>query len=144
MPVANSAIAVPVEIPKHEGKGFLCVAECGKDIPFVIKRIYYIAGANDGEARGGHAHRRTRQFLFCIQGCIEIVLDNGKNKQKVDLKAPNQGILLDKMVWHEMRNFKANTVLMVVASRRYSKRDYIRNYQEFKSLVDRDDNSRSI
>ena len=124
-----------IEIPKIQDEGFLCFAEEDKHIPFPIKRFYYIFDVNDGAIRGKHAHKENLQILFCLRGSIKIILDNGKEKEEVILNEPNQGIFLDKMMWHDMTDFKKDTLLLVVANDVYNESDYIRDYATFLSLT---------
>lgn len=124
-----------IEIPKIQDEGFLCFAETPKHIPFPIKRFYYIFDADDGAIRGKHAHKETQQILFCLKGSIKLILDNGKEKEEIFLTEPNQGIFLDRMMWHDMVDFKKDTLLLVVANDIYNESDYIRDYETFISLT---------
>ncbi|MCR4324993.1 MAG: WxcM-like domain-containing protein [Candidatus Curtissbacteria bacterium] len=124
-------------IPKISDEGFLSFAESKKHIPFNIKRFYYITDVQRGKIRGMHAHRKNRQFAFCIQGKVKMTLDDGSRREEVILNKSNQGLYLDKMVWHEMTEFEKGTTLLVIASEYFEKKDYIRNYQEFKQLVEK-------
>ena len=101
------------------------------EIPFEIKRVYHIFGVSEGAVRGAHTHKETMQVMFCIQGSIVIALDNGKNKEKVFLNKPNVGVLLEPGVWHEMQEFKKNTILLVLASEKHKPEDYVRSYDDF-------------
>jgi dTDP-4-dehydrorhamnose 3,5-epimerase-like enzyme len=101
------------------------------EIPFDIKRVYFIYGVSVGAVRGAHTHKETTQALFCIQGGIVIALDDGKRKEKVLLNRPDVGILLEPGVWHEMQEFKKGTILLVLASEKHEPKDYIRNYEDF-------------
>lgn len=124
-----------IEIPKIKDEGYLCFFEGNNHIPFPIKRIYYIFDVIKNAVRGKHAHKKTKQVLFCIRGSITIVLDNGKDKEAITLNKPNQGIFLDTMMWHEMVAFKEGTVLLVVASDVYKEEDYIRDYKTYLEEV---------
>ena len=117
-----------------DSRGDLYVAEYLKDIPFDIKRIYFIKSVND-EPRGFHAHRQLNQAAICIQGSCEMILDDGSTKEKIKMDAPNKMVMVDKMVWHEMHDFSKDCILLVMASDVYNENDYIRNYQEFKEEV---------
>ncbi len=124
-----------IEIPKIHDEGYLCFAESERQIPFPIKRFYYISGVEHNAIRGLHAHKKTVQYMFCLQGRVTVVLDNGQERETIILNELNQGLLLDKMMWHEMKDFAKNTVLLVLASDYYEEKDYIRNYKEFLRLV---------
>lgn len=124
-----------IELPKIQDEGFLCFAEGNKHIPFPIKRFYYIFDVDDGAIRGKHAHKETQQVLFCLRGSIKIILDNGSEKEEIILDKPNQGIFLDRMMWHDMIDFKKDTLLLIMASDVYKEEDYIRNYENFISLI---------
>jgi len=139
--MANKLIKL-IKLPKISTDGFLCFAQHPEHIPFPIKRIYYIAGVSTGVVRGGHAHKKNKQVLFCIQGSIKIVLDDGKKKESALLKKPNIGVLLEPKIWHEMHNFRKDTILLVLASRKHDPKDYIRDYKEFVGLI-RDEKSKT-
>lgn len=123
--------------PLKDGRdGVLAVAECYKQIPFEIRRVYYIYNLNDTEAlRGMHAHKHNRQVIFCINGSFTLTLDDGVRQQEVFLDRPNLGIYMDVRLWHSMRDFSQNCILLVLASDLYDADDYIRDYNEFKKIV---------
>jgi dTDP-4-dehydrorhamnose 3,5-epimerase-like enzyme len=131
----SASLIKKISIPKVTDDCFLYFGEYPKHIPFTINRIYYITKAAKKLPRGFHAHYRTRQVLFCIQGSIKMIFDNGKKRQSIILKKPEVGVLIDKKVWHEMHNFKKDTILLVLASAKYNPKDYIRNYDDFLKLV---------
>lgn len=112
-------------------RGSLVVLEGNKNIPFDIKRIYYLYGMKNDLPRGFHAHKNLLQVAVCISGSCKILMDNGVNKEIVELNSPRCGLLIDKMQWHEMFDFTDECVLMVIASDYYDESDYIRDYQEF-------------
>lgn len=119
-----------------EGKrGNLSFCEVKGQIPFNIKRVYWIYNVSSKKSRGGHAHRKTEQVLFCINGSVRIEVDDGINKDVFILAKPNIGIFLGKMVWHSMMDFKKNSVLLVLASEFFKEADYIRDYNIFKSIA---------
>jgi dTDP-4-dehydrorhamnose 3,5-epimerase-like enzyme len=101
------------------------------EIPFDVRRVYFIYGVSVGAVRGAHTHKETSQVLFCIQGSIIVALDDGRRKEKVVLDKPNVGVLLEPGVWHEMQEFKKDTILLVLASQKHEPADYIRNYEDF-------------
>lgn len=124
-----------IEIPKIEDEGSLCFAESDNQMPFPVKRFYYILNVKEGAARGFHAHKKTEQVLFCIKGSITVVLDNGEERERVTLDQPNHGLFLGKLMWHEMVEFKEDTVLLVAASDYYYEADYLRDYSQFLQYV---------
>ncbi len=117
--------------------GSISVAENFNHIPFAVKRVYYIYNLiNQKAIRGKHAHKKLEQVLFCINGSCEIGLDDGTNSQDITLDTPNTGIYLGVELWHTMKNFSNNCILLVLASDVYKKDDYIRDYDEFKKYID--------
>lgn len=135
--IIKTKISYFIEIPKIEDEGFLSFAEGNKSIPFEIKRIYYIYDVKNNVIRGKHAHKKTRQVLFCVRGSVRVLLDNGSIKEEILLTEPSKGILLDRMMWHTMHEFSQDAVLLVLASDYYEEKDYIRDYQEFLKLANR-------
>ncbi|MBE0369278.1 sugar 3,4-ketoisomerase [Pseudoalteromonas aurantia] len=117
--------------PKGDSRGSLISLEVGKEIPFDIKRIYYIYATKAGESRGFHAHKALKQVIFTVSGACDLVLDNGSVRQTIKLDSPEKGVLVDGVVWREMHNFTSDCVLMVLASEEYDESDYLRDYDEF-------------
>ncbi|MCU0285496.1 MAG: FdtA/QdtA family cupin domain-containing protein [Acidobacteria bacterium] len=116
--------------------GSISVAENSIHIPFDVKRVYYIYNLiNQYAVRGKHAHKKLEQVLFCINGSCDIGLDDGTHQQDITLNTPNTGIYLGIELWHTMKNFSANCILLVLASDFYKKEDYIRDYDEFKNYI---------
>lgn len=120
-----------VEIPKITDDCMLYFAQTPDQIPFMVKRIYYISQAKPNLPRGFHAHYKTEQVLFCIQGSVQMVLDDGEKREAIVLNNPGVGIFLDKLIWHEMHSLTKDAILLVLASRSYEAEDYIRNYEKF-------------
>ncbi|BAE85107.1 sugar 3,4-ketoisomerase [Desulfitobacterium hafniense] len=120
-----------------DGRGGLIAIEQLKDIPFEIKRVYYIFDVTEGVERGFHAHKKLQQVMFCPHGSCKIRLDDGAEKTEVLLDSPDKGLLVKSNIWREMFDFSPGTVLMVLASDYYDESDYIRDYAEFlRSLKD--------
>ena len=121
----------------HDGKdGCLTVAESGRQIPFQIKRVYYINQLENRQAvRGKHAHKKLKQIIFCLQGFFSLKLDNGKLQRTLKVYQSSTGVYLAPKVWHEMSHFSKDCVILVLASDFYKKSDYIRDYDEFKRYV---------
>lgn len=119
-----------------ERDGNLVILEALRDVPFEIKRLYYITNLeNSVSVRGKHAHRELEQIIFCVQGSFTLGLDDGKSKQKILMNKVNVGVRLGKMLWHTMEDFSDGCVLLVVASDYYKETDYIRDYDNFLYLA---------
>lgn len=121
--------------PHGDDRGQLVALEEFKDIPFEIKRVYYMYDTVDGVVRGYHAHRTLEQILICINGSCKIRLDNGKEKKVIPLEKPYEGLYISSLMWREMYDFSPDAVLLVLASELYDENDYIRNYEEFLECV---------
>lgn len=127
-----------IELPRIiDGRdGIISVAEQNRNIPFSIKRVYYIYDLkSDLSVRGMHAHKSLEQVLFCVNGRFELIVDDGYNKNQFKMDTPNLGIYLGPMLWHEMRKFSENCILLVLASDYFNEDDYIRDYSEFLSFI---------
>ena len=111
--------------------GALTLLEAGRDIPFEMKRIYYIYDVAPGARRGFHAHKKLEQYLICIHGSCRILLDDGETQESVLLGDPCTGLYVGPGTWREMYDFSEGAVLMVLASEYYDEGDYIRNYEKF-------------
>lgn len=116
---------------RGDDRGGLVAIESGINVPFEIKRAYYIFGTKEGVSRGFHAHRSLTQLMVCVSGHCRIVLDNGQVREEVLLDNPTQGLLISDMVWREMHDLSQGCVLLVFASAHYDEADYIRNYDDF-------------
>ncbi len=114
-----------------DDRGSLVALESNKNIPFNIKRVYYIFDTNSGVIRGLHAHKDLSQVMVCLKGSCRVVLDNGSTKEQVVLDTPDKGLLIDSMMWREMHDFSADCVLLVLANEHYDESDYIRDYDNF-------------
>ena len=118
-----------------DDRGMLIALEEFKDIPFEIKRVYYMYDTKAGVRRGFHAHRSLEQILVCIHGSCKVQLDNGIEKKIVALERPYEGLYISNDICREMFDFSPEAVLMVLASDYYKEEDYIRDYEEFLMLV---------
>ena len=116
-------------------RGMLVALEQCKDIPFEIKRVYYMYDTKPEVHRGFHAHHSLQQILICIHGSCKILLDNGKEKKIVSLEKPYEGLYISNDMWREMYDFSKDAVLMVLASDFYDEKDYIRDYDTFLKIV---------
>lgn len=125
-----------IDFQKHgDDRGSLVVAEYEDDIPFIVKRIYYIYGVSDGKRRGFHSHKNLLQVYIAIHGNVKVMLDDGEKKETVLLDNPSRGLFIGHNVWREIFDFSEDAVLLVLASEKYSEIDYIRNYDEFLSSL---------
>lgn len=127
-----------VELPRivDDRDGVLCVAEAEKNVPFPIKRVYYITHLeNDKSIRGKHAHKELSQVIFCISGSFVLSLDDGTEKQDILMWRDNTGVILGPGLWHTMHSFSNGCVLLVLASDYFDESDYIRDYQTFLEWV---------
>ena len=131
-----------IYLPKiiDERDGCLNIMEVGKNIPFDIKRVYYINHLEHCvSVRGKHAHKNLEQVIFCINGSFTLGLDDGRVKQNIHMWKDNVGVILGKGLWHTMSNFSSGCILMVVASDLYDESDYIRDYNQFLKFVNVND-----
>ena len=105
-----------------------------ENIPFEIKRVYYLYDVPGGESRGGHAHKALHQLLIAASGSFDVVLDDGKNRKRVTLNRPYLALHIVPGIWRELDNFSSGSICMVLASHNYDKADYIRDIYEFKQF----------
>lgn len=108
--------------------GHLTPIESKNDIPFEIKRVYYITRVDQGVTRGYHSHRKLHQVLLCLNGSVKIKVRNPAEEEIVELNDPSVGLYIGTYVWREMFDFTEGSVLVVLASEYYDEDDYIRNY----------------
>lgn len=113
-------------------RGNLVVAEgSGRDIPFEIKRVFYMYGSDDTVIRGQHANRRTEFVLINVSGTSKVKVDNGFETDIIELNKPRMGLYIPTMMWKDMYDFSEDSVLLVLASEHYDGSEYIRDYEEF-------------
>jgi dTDP-4-dehydrorhamnose 3,5-epimerase-like enzyme len=117
-------------------RGNLSFIEENKHVPFQIKRVYYLYDVPSGATRGGHAHRELQQLVIALSGSFDVVLDDGFHKRKFFLNRPHYGLYIAPKVWRELENFSSNSVALVLVSEVYDESDNIREYDDFKKLVD--------
>lgn len=121
---------IPLQTHGDE-RGSLIALEQDKNIPFPIKRVYYLFDTKQGVRRGFHAHKKLKQLVVAVRGSCRFLLDDGTEKINLLLDNPAQGLLIDSCIWREMYDFSEDCVLMVLADALYDESDYIRNYQDF-------------
>ncbi len=123
-----------IHLPKiHNRAGNLTALENNVNIPFEVKRVYYLYDVPGGEDRGGHAHIVLQQFIVAVSGAFDVLLDDGVNKKIIHLDRPYIGLHIVPGIWRELLNFSSGAICLVLASEKYSEKDYIREYNEFKS-----------
>ncbi|MFL7889633.1 sugar 3,4-ketoisomerase, partial [Enterobacter pseudoroggenkampii] len=125
---------IPLQVHGDE-RGALVSLERENNIPFDIRRVYYIFDTKDGVTRGFHAHRKLKQVAIAVKGSCRFILDDGIERVSVILDNPAQGLLIDSFIWREMTDFTEDCVLMVIADMEYEESDYIRDYSTFKYLA---------
>ena len=119
---------------KHNRAGNITIVEGQKNIPFIIKRVYYLFDIPGGESRGGHAHRELFQLIVAAGGSFDVILDDGTNKKIVTLNRPDYGLMVVPGIWRELVEFSSGATCLVLASHGYNSADYIRDYHEFKNI----------
>ena len=130
----NDCKIISLKTITDKTRGNLTVAEQATDVPFEIKRAYWIYDVPGGESRGGHAHKSLKQLLIPVSGSFKVVLDNGLEKKEVLLNHPWEGLLLVPGVWRSLEDFSSGAVCMCLASEHYDESEYIRDYDEFKAI----------
>ncbi len=124
-----------IQLPKFlDARGNLSVIEEFKDIPFQIQRSHWIYDVPGGEVRGGHAYKKTEEFIVALSGSFDVILDDGKECKTFLLNRSYYGLYVPAGVWREMENFSTNSLALVLSSTKYDANDYIRDYEEFKAL----------
>ena len=127
-----------VDLPKiTDPRGNLTFIEGNRHVPFDIRRVYYLYDVPGGAERGGHAHKDLHQLIIAMSGSFDVVLDDGKNKQRIHLNRSYNGLYVCPMIWRELDNFSSGSVCMVLASNHYDESDYYRDYNEFITAVDK-------
>ena len=123
-----------VELPiAHNQSGNMTVLENNINIPFDIKRVYYLYDVPMGVERGGHSHYELQQYVVAASGSFTFLLDDGTNKKEVFLNHPNKALHIKPGIWREMKDFSSGSICLVLASMEYTEDDYIREYEEFKN-----------
>ncbi len=124
-----------IQLPRiYNRSGNITPVENEVNVPFKIKRIYYLYDIPGGETRGGHAHYKLEQLIVAAGGSFDVTLDDGKNKRTVSLNRPYVGLHVKPGLWRDLSNFSSGAVLLVLASEIYLESDYIRDYEIFKQI----------
>ena len=121
-----------IDLPQvHSIAGNITAIENHINIPFDVKRIYYLYDIPGGEDRGAHGHKELQQFIIAASGSFDITVDDGLNKRTFSLNHPNKALYLVPGMWRELSNFSSGAISLVLASEKYDENDYIREYAEF-------------
>lgn len=121
-----------LQLPKiHNRSGNITAIENSINLPFVVKRIYYLYDVPGGEARGGHAHKELQQLIIAASGSFDIIVDDGRTKRTFHLSRPYMGLLMPAGLWRELNNFSSGSICLVLASQEYNEADYIREHDSF-------------
>jgi len=115
----------------EDPRGSLTPIEANQDIPFSIKRAYYLYDVPSGTSRAGHAHKALEQIVLAVSGSFDVIVKDGKSSHTYHLNRPNIGLYLPNMVWREVDNFSAGAVCFVLASQHYDESDYYRDYESY-------------
>jgi hypothetical protein len=127
--VADTKLLLLPQIPTPGGR--LTFVNNNVEVPFEVKRIYYLYDIPSGESRGGHAHKKLEQLIIAVTGSFDLIVDDGQDKYTYHLNRPNMGVYLPKGLWRELDNFSAGATCLVLASTEYLAEDYLRDYEEF-------------
>lgn len=129
-------VARIIQLPKiTDPRGNLSFFEYDRQLPFEIKRSFWIYDVPGGEDRGGHAYKNTEEFIVALSGSFDVVLDDGIEVSVYSLNRSYYGLYVPRMMWREMKNFSTNSLALVVASTEYDETDYIRDYGQFKNMM---------
>jgi WxcM-like, C-terminal len=125
-----------IELPKiADIRGNLTFIEGNEQVPFDIKRVYYLYDVPGGEKRGGHAHKLLEQFIIAASGSFDVILDDGDQRKRFHLNRSYYGLYIPTKIWRELDNFSSGSVCVVLASEHFEEEDYIRDYSQYKKLV---------
>lgn len=124
-----------IQLPKHmQESGSITVVENNRELPFAVKRVYYLYDVPGGEERGGHSHKQLYEFLVAAGGSFDVLLDDGERTRTVTLNRPYYGLLIVPGIWRVLNNFSSGSVCLVLTSDYYDESDYVREYNDFKQI----------
>ncbi len=116
----------------HNRAGNITILEGRNNVPFDIRRIYYLYDIPGGESRGGHAHKELTQMIVAASGAFNVLLNDGKNQKIVTLNRPDYGLLVTPWIWRELLDFSSGAICLVLASHKYDEYDYMRDFHDFQ------------
>lgn len=123
-----------------EPDGNLVPIESNHDIPFPIKRVFYVYGVKNQDDRGKHSHYKTKQVLICVHGKVEVLVNDGLKEKKYLLESPQQALYIPEMIWDEQIYLSEDTVLLVLSNMKYNPKDYIHDFETFKKIKQNENN----
>ena len=130
-----------IELPKIlDRRGNLSIVEENKEIPFKIKRTYWIYDVPGGEIRGGHAYNENQEFIIALSGSFDIIIDDGKARRKFSLNRSYYVLYVPQQLWRQIENFSTNSLALVLSSTIYDENDYIREYEKFLLMKESEKN----
>ncbi len=136
--IVNPAKCEIIDLPKIlDHRGNLTFIESYNHIPFDIKRIYYLYDVPGGAERGGHAHGKLKQFIIAANGSFDVIVDDGFEKKRYHLNRSYYGLYIPTVTWRELDNFSSGSFCLVLASEVYDEKDYIRDYDSFKEIANK-------
>jgi oxalate decarboxylase/phosphoglucose isomerase-like protein (cupin superfamily) len=125
-----------IYLPKvTDARGNLTAIEENQQVPFAIRRVYYVYDIPGGESRGGHAHKQQQECIIAATGSFDVILDDGTNKWRHHLNRSYYGIYVPQLIWRELDNFSTGSVCLVLASDHFDEADYLRDYNDFVKFV---------
>ena len=125
-----------IELPKiYDKRGNLSFFQYPSNLPFEIKRTYWIYDVPGGETRGSHAFREQQEFIIALSGSFDVMIHDGKEEKTFSLNRSYYGLYIPKMYWRKLENFSTNSLALIVSNQSYDEKDYIRDFEEFKKLI---------
>lgn len=125
-----------IELPKiYDKRGNLSFFQYPSNLPFEIKRTYWIYDVPGGETRGSHAFREQQEFIIALSGSFDVTIHDGKEEKTFSLNRSYYGLYIPKMYWRKLENFSTNSLALIVSNQSYDEKDYIRDFEEFKKLI---------
>lgn len=124
-----------IQLPRvGDRQGYITAINNNSEVPFEIKRVYYLYDIPGGESRAAHGHKQLQQLIIAASGSFDVTIDDGRNKRTINLLRPNVGLYMAPGIWRDLSNFSSGAICLVLASLVYDEADYIRNYDEFLKL----------